>query len=159
VDELRESKERYYEKSLVCAKKLKDSFAKVVAYSSKQKFIRGDPEGIIEWIGEETEAFEEILSDCGDFCAFAGRGVAAILEKIGYEHVKATTQTETVFSVDNTKDPSAEATMMGRKFYSNVWMKGGREIADEAIKKNEKESHDAREEAKRAKRLLSAQGV
>jgi hypothetical protein len=39
---------------------------------------------------------------------------------------------------------------MGRKFYSNVWMKGGREIADETIKKNEKESHDAREEAKRA---------
>jgi hypothetical protein len=29
-------------------------------------------------------------------------------------------------------------------------MKGGREIADEAIKKNKKESHDAREEAKRA---------
>ena len=29
-------------------------------------------------------------------------------------------------------------------------MKGGREMADEAIKKNEKESHNAREEAKRA---------
>jgi hypothetical protein len=29
-----------------------------------------------------------------------------------------------------------------------VWMKGGREIADEAIRKNEKESHDAQEEAK-----------
>jgi hypothetical protein len=29
-------------------------------------------------------------------------------------------------------------------------MKGGREMADEAIKKNEKESHDAGEEAKRA---------
>jgi hypothetical protein len=27
-------------------------------------------------------------------------------------------------------------------------MKGGREMADEAIKKNEKESHDAQEEAK-----------
>jgi chromosome segregation ATPase len=46
VDELRESKERYYEKSLGCAKKLKDSFTKVGAYSSEQKFIRGDPEGI-----------------------------------------------------------------------------------------------------------------
>jgi uncharacterized protein YbjQ (UPF0145 family) len=57
---------------------------------------------------------------------------------------------ETVFSIDNTKDPSAEATLMGGKFYSNVWMKGGREIADEAIKKYEKESHNAREEAKRA---------
>jgi hypothetical protein len=57
---------------------------------------------------------------------------------------------ETVFTIDNTKDPSAEATPMGGKFYSNVWMKGGREIANEAIKKNEKETHEAREEAKRA---------
>jgi hypothetical protein len=39
---------------------------------------------------------------------------------------------------------------MGRKFYSDVWMKGGREMVDEIIKKNEKESHDTREEAKRA---------
>jgi hypothetical protein len=151
VDELRESKERYYEKSLDCAKKLKDSFAKVGAYSYEQKFIKCDPEGIIEWIGKEAEAFDEILSDRGDFCAFAGaKGVAAILEKSGCEHVKAVTQMEVVFSVENTKDPLAEATLMGGKFYSNVWMKGGRELADEAIKKNEKESHEAREEAKRA---------
>jgi uncharacterized protein CbrC (UPF0167 family) len=134
-----------------CAKKLKDSFAKVGAYSSEQKFIRGDPEGIIEWIGEEVEAFEEILSDRGDFCAFAGaRGVVAVLEKNGCEHVKAAAQAEAVFSIDNTKEPSVEATLMGGKFYSNVWMKCGREIADEAIKKIEKESHEAREEAKRA---------
>jgi hypothetical protein len=34
-------------------------------------------------------------------------------------------------------------------------MKGGREMADEAIKKNEKESHDARDEAKQdAKRAM-----
>jgi hypothetical protein len=151
VEELCESKERCYEKSLDCAKKLKDNFAKVGAYSSKQKFIRGDPEGVIEWIGEEGEAFEEILSDRGDFCAFAGaRGVAVILEKTGCEHVKAATQTEVVFSIDNTKEPSNEATLIDRKFYYDVWMKGGREIANEAIKKNEKESHDAREEAKRA---------
>jgi hypothetical protein len=139
VEELHESKERCYEKSLDCAKKLKDNFAKVGAYSSEQKFIRGDPEGVIEWIGEEGEAFKEILSDRGDFCAFAGaRGVAAILEKTGCEHVKAATQAEAVFSIDNMKEPSAEATLIGRKFYSDVWMRGGHEIADEAIKKNEK---------------------
>jgi hypothetical protein len=39
---------------------------------------------------------------------------------------------------------------MGGKFYSSVWMKGGHNIDDEAIMKNEKESHDAREEAKQA---------
>jgi hypothetical protein len=98
VDELRELKERYYEKSLDCAKKLKDSFAKVCAYSTEQKFIRGDPEGIIDWIREEVEAFEEILSDRGDICAFSGtRGVATILEKAGCEHVKVAAQAEAVF--------------------------------------------------------------
>ena len=67
VEELCESKERCYEKSLDCAKKLKDSFAKVGAYSSEQNFIRGDPEGVIEWIREEGEAFEEILATAGIF--------------------------------------------------------------------------------------------
>jgi hypothetical protein len=72
--------------------KVENSFAKVGAYSSEQKIIRGDPKGVIQWISKEAEAFDEILSDRGDFCAFAGaRGVTAILEKAGCEHVKATT--------------------------------------------------------------------
>jgi chromosome segregation ATPase len=71
IEELRDSKEKCYKVSMECTKKLKDSFTKVGAYSSKSKFIRGDPEGVIQWIGEEVEAFEEILSDRGDFCAFA----------------------------------------------------------------------------------------
>jgi hypothetical protein len=147
IEELWDSKERCYETSIECTKKLKDSFAKVGAYSLEQKFIRGDPEGVIQWIGEEAEAFDEILGDRGDFYAFAGaRGVATILE-----HVKAVTQPEYVFSANDTKDPSAEASLLGERLYSDVWMKGGREMADEAIKKNEKESHDAREKAKQAK--------
>jgi hypothetical protein len=136
---------------LDCVRKLKTSFAKVGAYSSEEKFIRGDPEGVIDWIGEETEAFEQILSDHGNICAFAGaRGVAAVLEKAGCDHVKATAQTEAAFSTDDTKDPSAEATLVGGKFYSDVWMNDGWEMGKEIIKKNEKESHGAREEAKRA---------
>jgi hypothetical protein len=59
-------------------------------------------------------------------------------------------QPKSVLSVDNTKDPSIEASTLGGKFYSDVWMKGGHDMANEAIKKNEKESHDAREEAKQA---------
>jgi hypothetical protein len=126
----------------------------VGAYSSKEMFIRGDPEGVIDWIGEEAEAFEEILSDRGDICAFAGaRGVAAILEKAGCDHVKAAVQTEVVFSIDETKDLSAESTLVVGKFYSDVWVNGGREMANEIIKKNEKESHDAREETKQAEEV------
>jgi hypothetical protein len=87
-------------------KKIKTSFANVDAYSSEDNFVRGDPEGPIEWISNEAEAFEEILSDRGDVCAFSGaRGVAAILEKAGCEHVKILTQAEAAFSVDDTKAP------------------------------------------------------
>jgi hypothetical protein len=39
---------------------------------------------------------------------------------------------------------------VGGKFYSYVWVNDGRELANEIIKKNEKETHDAREEASRA---------
>jgi hypothetical protein len=92
ADELRASKERCHEISLECAKKLKDNFARVGAYSFEQRFIRGDP-GVVQWISGETEAFDEILSDRGDFCAFAGaRGGTSILEKAGCEHAKAVVQ-------------------------------------------------------------------
>jgi hypothetical protein len=90
------------------------------------------------------------LNDREDICAFSGaRGVAAILEKAGCEHVKAAAHAETTFSVNDTKDPSAEATLMGQKFYFDVWVNGDRELANEIIKKNEKDTHDAREEVKR----------
>jgi hypothetical protein len=90
------------------------------------------------------------LNDHGDICAFSGaRGVAAILEKAGCEHVKAAAQAEVAFSINDTKDPSAEATLVGGKFYSDVSVNGGRELANEIIKKNEKDTHDAREEARR----------
>jgi hypothetical protein len=155
IEELRDSREKCYKVSMDCLRKLKDSFAKVGAYSSEQKIIRGDPEGVIQWIGEEVEAFEEILSDCGDFCSFASaRRVTTVLEKSGYEHVKAAAQAEAIFSIDDIKEPSTEATLMGDKFYSDIWMKGGREMADEAIKKSEKESHDARVEAKEAEEAV-----
>jgi chromosome segregation ATPase len=126
IEELRESKERCFEKSLDCVKILKNRFAKVGAYSSEENFIRGDPEGVIEWISGEAKAFEETLNNRDNICAFSGaRGIAAILEKAGCEHVKAAAQAEAAFSLNDTKDPSAEATLMGRKFYSDVWVNGG----------------------------------
>jgi hypothetical protein len=47
ADELRASKEKCYEISLECTKKLKDNFARVGVYSSEQKIIRGDSDGVV----------------------------------------------------------------------------------------------------------------
>jgi hypothetical protein len=103
VEELRASMERCFEKSLGYVKKIKASFTNMGAYSNEENFIRGDPEGVIEWINGEAEAYEEILSDRGDACAFSGaRGISAILEKAGCEHVKTLAQAEAAFSVDDT---------------------------------------------------------
>ena len=72
-----------------CVKKIKASFTKVGAYSTKENFIRCDSEGVVEWISGEAETFKEILSDHGDVCAFFGaRGISAILEKAGCDHAK-----------------------------------------------------------------------
>jgi hypothetical protein len=147
------SKEKCFEKSIECVKKIKTSFANVGAYSSEDNFVRGDPEGPIEWISNEAEAFEEILSDRGDVCAFPGaRGVAAILEKAWCEHVKILAQAEAAFSVDDTKDPSVEASLIGGKFFTDIWENGGRGMAHEIIKKSEKDTHDAREATKAAEK-------
>jgi hypothetical protein len=125
VVDLRSSKEICYEKSVACVKKIKTSFADVGAYSNEDNFVLSDPEGPIEWISGEADAFEEILNGRGDVCAFSGaRGVAAILEKAGCEHVKILAQAEAAFSIDDTKDPSAEASLVGGKFFTDIWENG-----------------------------------
>jgi hypothetical protein len=107
-------------------RKIKTSFANVGAYSSEDNFVRGDPEGPIEWISSEAEAFEEILNDRGDVCAFSSaRGITSILEKSGCDHVKTLAQVEATLSVDDTKDPSAEASLVGGKIFTNIWENGG----------------------------------
>jgi hypothetical protein len=133
--------------------KIKTSFANVGAYSNEDNFVRGDPEGPIEWISSKADAFEEILNGRGDVCAFSGaRGIVAILEKIGCEHVKSLAQNEAALSIEDTKDPSAEASLVGGKFFTDIWENGGRGMAHEIIKKSEKDTHDAREAAKAAEK-------
>jgi hypothetical protein len=100
------------------------------------------------------------LNDRRDICAFSGtRGVAAILEKAGCEHVKAAANAEAAFSIDDTKDPSAEATLMGGKFYSDVWVNGGRELAQEITKRMKKTPMTPEKKLGKLKRPLSVKGA
>ena len=139
VKELRASQRRCYDKSIECVKKIRTSFASIGAFSSEENFSRGNPEGVIEWIGREAEAFEEILNSRGDICAFSGaRGIATILEKKGCNHVKILAQSEASLSFEDARDPSAEASMVGGKFFTDTWENGGREMAQEIIRKSEK---------------------
>jgi hypothetical protein len=66
--------------------------------------------------------------------------------------VKTLAQAEAALSIDDTKDPSAEASLVGGKFFTDIWENGGRGMAHEIIKKSEKDTHDAREAAKAAEK-------
>jgi hypothetical protein len=68
-------------------------------------------------------------------------------------------QAEAAFSVDDTKDPSAEASLMGGRFYNDIWVNGGREMAHEIIKKSEKDTHDARVEARQVEEAAARKSV
>jgi hypothetical protein len=74
------------------------------------------------------------------------------LEKAGCNHVQTLAQAEAAFSVEDTKDPSAEASSLGGKFFTDIWENGGREMAHEIMKKSEKDIHDSREAAKKAEK-------
>jgi hypothetical protein len=93
------------------------------------------------------------LSGRREICAFSGaKGIAAILEKSGCDHVKALAQAEATLSIEDTKDPSAKASLIGGKFFTNIWENGDRGMAPEMIKKNEKDSHDSKEATKAAEK-------
>jgi hypothetical protein len=92
----------------------------------------------VNWIEGKIEAFDEVLTGRGDFCACVGaRGAVSLLEKAGCEHAKIVNQPDFIVSVDDITEPSVEVIALGGRFYSNVWLNGGREIADEAIKQIE----------------------
>ena len=159
VKELRTSQRKCYVKSVECVNKIKSSFASVGAFSSEENFSRGNPEGPLEWISHEAEAFEEILNSRGDICAFSGaRGIASVLEKKGCGHVKFLAQSEATLSSEDIKDPSAEASVVGGKFFTDIWNDGGRGMAREIIERSEKGIHDARRVADAAERSREPEG-
>jgi hypothetical protein len=43
--------------------------------------------------------------------------------------VKTLAQAEATLSIDDTKDPSPEASLVGRKFFIDIWENGGRGMA------------------------------
>ena len=72
------------------------------------------------------------------------------MERKGCGHVKSLAQSETALSSEDIKDPSAEASLVGGKIFTDIWDNGGREMAQEIIQRSEKGIHDARKVAEAA---------
>jgi hypothetical protein len=70
----------------------------------------------------------------GDFCALvASRGTAAAFMKVGCNHAKAVNRPNFSLAPSDLIDILAEARSIGNRFITQIWAKGGRELAgDEA---------------------------
>lgn len=104
-------------------------FNTIGAFSNEKEFISDDAVGAMKW-SNEKEFFDEVLTGCGDFCACLGaQRTVLLLEKVVCDHVKTIIQQEFEISVDDIKQPSAEPTELGRRFYNDImacwWQKGG----------------------------------
>ena len=72
--------------------------------------------------------------------------------------MKILAQAEAAFSIEDIKDPSAEASLVGGKIFTDIWDNGGREMAQEIIRKSEKGIHDARKVAGAVEKTAEPEG-
>jgi hypothetical protein len=89
-------------------------FANIGAFSNDENFVQDDVEGAIKWIEGEIEAFDEVLTGQGDFCACVGaRGAVSLLEKTGCDHANVVIQPDFTVSATDIKEPLAEVVALG----------------------------------------------
>jgi hypothetical protein len=78
----------------------------------------------------------------------------SLIEKVGWVHAKAMVLPGFSISANDIKNPLVEAAVLSGKLYFKVWLRGGQEVANEATRKNEKESHAALEEARKIEEVI-----
>jgi DNA repair exonuclease SbcCD ATPase subunit len=117
-----------------CANRLKGIFNSVGAVSEEINPSAEDIPGAFDHIENEVEALDEVITGHGDFYALvASRGTAAGFMKAGCTHTKTVDKPTFNLSTSDIVDIPAEARSIGNKFITQIWAKGGRELAgDEA---------------------------
>jgi hypothetical protein len=87
-----------------------------------------------EHIEGEVEALDEVIAGHGDFCALlASRGTAASFLKAGFMHAMIVNRPTFSLSSTYLVDIPGEARSIGSRFITQIWAKGGRDLAgDEA---------------------------
>jgi hypothetical protein len=117
-----------------CIARLKGIFNSVGAASEEVTPSAQDIPGALEHIEKEVEALDEVITGHEDFYALvASRGTTTSFMKAGCNHVRAVNRPNFGLSLSNLVDIPTEAQSIGNRFMTQIWAKGGRELAgDEA---------------------------
>jgi hypothetical protein len=87
-------------------------------------------------IENEVDVLDEVITGHGDFCALlASRGTTATFLKAECTHAKIVNKPTFSLSPSDLVNIPGEARIIGNRFITQIWAKGGRELAgDEAQK-------------------------
>jgi hypothetical protein len=114
--------------------RLKGVFSSVGASSEEIAPSDEDITDTFKHIENEVDALDEVITKHGDFYALlASRGTAAVFLKAGCTHAKTVNKPNFSLSLSDLINIPGEARSIGNRFITQIWAKGGRELAgDEA---------------------------
>jgi hypothetical protein len=117
-----------------CVQRLKEVSSSFGANSKDITPSAEDIPNTFEHIENEVDALDEVIAGHGDFCALlASRGTATTFLKAGCMHAKMVNRPTFSLSPTDLIDIPSEARSIGNRFITQIWAKGGRELAgDEA---------------------------
>jgi hypothetical protein len=113
-----------------CVQRLKQVFNSVGASSKKFEPSVEDLPSTFEHIESEVEALDEVIAGHGDFCALlASRGTAIAFMKADCTHGKIVNRPNFSLSPADLADIPSLAQSIGNRFITQIWTKGGRDLA------------------------------
>jgi hypothetical protein len=117
-----------------CVQRLKGVFSSVGASSEDITPSAEDISDTFKHIENEVDALDEVIAGHDDFCALlASRGTVAAFLKAGCTHAKTVNRPTFSLSPSDLIDIPSEAQSIENRLITQIWAKGGRELAgDEA---------------------------
>jgi DNA repair exonuclease SbcCD ATPase subunit len=129
-------KERCFNFASRCTARLRSIFNSVGATSEETSFSAKDIPGALECIEKEVDVLDEVITGHRDFCALvASHGTAVAFIKAGCNHAKAVNRPNFNLSSSDLVDIQTEAQSIGNRFITQIWAKGGRELAGDKARK------------------------
>jgi hypothetical protein len=118
-----------------CVQQLKKAFNSVGASAEKFTPSAENISSTFEHIEGEVEALDEVIAGHDDFCALlASRGTAATFLKAGCTHAKIVNRPNFSLSPSDLVDIPSKARSIGNRFITQIWAKGGRELASDEVR-------------------------
>jgi hypothetical protein len=117
-----------------CVQRLKQVFNSVGASSEKFEPSVEDLSSTFEHIEGEVDALDEVIAGHGDLCALlTSCGTSIAFMKAGCTHEKIVNRPNFSLSPADLTDIPSLARSIGNRFITQIWTKGGRDLAsDEA---------------------------